>query len=63
MLRWGSITYWWFPIAALDVLWSRSELQLEGTSIYYLVQLPDCFRADKKLKNVIEGIVQMTLKL
>jgi len=36
--------------------------QLEGTYSDHLVQLPDQFRADQKLKHVIKGIVQMLLK-
>jgi len=34
---------------------------LEGTDEDHLVQLPDQFRADQKLKDV-KGIVQMPLK-
>jgi len=36
--------------------------ELEGTYNDYLVQLPDHFRADQKLKYVIKGIVQMLLE-
>jgi len=35
---------------------------LEGSYKYRLVQLPDHFRADQKLKPVIKGIVQMPLE-
>jgi len=35
---------------------------LEGTYNGHLVQLPDPFRADQKLKRVIKGIVQTPLK-
>ena len=37
-------------------------LQLEGTYNNYVVQRPDPFRDDQKLKRVIKGIVQMRLK-
>jgi len=37
-------------------------LQLEGTYYDHLVQLPDHFRADQKLKHVFKGVVQMPLK-
>ena len=37
-------------------------LHLEGMYDYHLVQLPDRFRADQKLKHVVKGIVQMPLK-
>jgi len=40
--------------------WNRL-FQLEGTYNDHLVQLPDQFRADQKLKRVIKGIVQMPL--
>jgi len=36
--------------------------QLEGTYNNHLVQLPDHFRADKKLEHVIKGIVQIPFK-
>ena len=36
--------------------------QLEGTYNDHLVQLPDQFRADQKLKYIIKGMVQMSLK-
>ena len=36
--------------------------QLEGTYKDHQVQLPDHFRADQKLKYVVKGIVQMSLK-
>lgn len=29
---------------------------------HYLVQVPDCFRADQKLKHVVKGVGQMPLK-
>jgi len=35
---------------------------LEGTYSDHLVQLPDCFRAKQKLKDIIKGIIQITLK-
>jgi len=35
---------------------------LEGTYNDHLVELPDHFRADQKLKHVIKGIGQMLLK-
>ena len=36
--------------------------QLEGTYNDHRVQLPDSLRADQKLKHVVKGIVQMSLK-
>lgn len=37
--------------------------QLEGTCSSHLVQLSEQFRANQKLKDVVEGTVQMPLKL
>ena len=37
-------------------------IQLEGTYNNHLVQLPDHFRADQKLKHIIKGTAQMPLK-
>ena len=37
-------------------------ISLEGTYNNHLVQLPDHFRADQKIKHVIKGIVKMPLK-
>ena len=34
----------------------------EGMFNNHLVQLPDHFKADEKLKHVVKGIVQMLLK-
>jgi len=43
--------------------YNRMEyFQLEETYDDHLVQLPDHFRADQKLKHVIKGVVQMPLK-
>ena len=36
--------------------------QLEGTYSDHLVQLPDQFRADQRLRHVIKGLAQMPLK-
>ena len=38
------------------------NFQLKGTYNNHLVQLPDHFRADQKLKHIVKGIVQMPLK-
>ena len=35
---------------------------MEGTYKDHLVQLPDQFRADQKLKHAIKGVVQMSFK-
>ena len=40
----------------------HAMLQLDGTYNDHLLQLPDQFRADQKLKHVTKGIVQMPLK-
>ena len=43
--------------------WNEMGLfQLEGTQKDRLVQLPDIFRADQKLKHVAKGGVQMPLQ-
>jgi len=44
----------------LYIKWNRL-FELKGTYNDHLVQLPDQFRADQKLKHV-KGILQMPLK-
>lgn len=49
-------------MASLVSLKQNRIFQLEETYKNHLVQLPDHFRADQKLKEIIKAVVQMLLK-
>lgn len=48
---------------SLCLTWLQNRIfQLESTCNYHLLKLPDSFRAEQKLKQVIKDIIQMPLE-